>query len=88
MIVTVEVPVAAVLLAVSVNLPLAMEAVTPLGIPEADSVGVAVKPPDGVTVMVLEPLAPCATVRLLGDADRLKFGAGAAALTVRLTVVV
>jgi len=86
--VTVEVPVAAVPLAVSVSLPLAIAAVTPLGMPEADSVGVPVKPPDGVTVIVLEPLAPCAIVRLFGDVDRLKFGAGAAVLTVRLTVVV
>jgi len=86
--VTVEVPVAAVPLAVSVNLPLAIEPVTPLGMPDAESVGVPVKPPDGVTVMVLDPLAPCAIVMLFGDADRLKFGAGAAALTVRLTVVV
>ena len=84
--VTVEVPVAAVLLAVSVNVLVAIEAVTPLGMPEADSVGLPVKPLSGVTVMALVPLAPCAIVTLVGDADRLKFGAGAAALTVRLTV--
>jgi len=36
-------------------------------------------------VMVLVPLAPCVTVRLLGNAERLKFGA---AFTVRLTIVV
>ena len=86
--VTVEVPAAAVLLAVSVNTLLANEAVTPLGMPVADSAALPVNPFSGVVVIVLEPLAPCATVRLLGDADRLKFGAGAAALTVRLTVVV
>jgi hypothetical protein len=86
--VTVELPAAAVLLAVSIKVALANEAVTPLGIPEADSAGLPVKPFSGVTVMVLEPLAPCAIVRLLGDADRLKFGAGAVAFTVRLTVAV
>ncbi len=71
--VTGKVPVAAVLLAVSVRtLVLAVlaglneEAVTPLG----------------------RPLAPWVTVRLLGDAERLKFGAGAGAFTVRLNVVV
>jgi len=41
----------------------------------------------GVTVTVLVPLFPWVTVTLLGDAERLKFG-WAAALTVRLTVVV
>jgi len=86
--VTVDVPVAAVLLAVSVNVLLANEAVTPLGMPEADNATLPMNPPCAVVVIVLEPLAPCATVRLLGDADRLKFGAGAVALTVRLTVAV
>jgi len=38
--------------------------------------------------MVLLPLALCAIVRLVGDADRLKFGGRAAAVTVRLTVAV
>ena len=37
------------------------------------------KPLDGVTVMVLEPMAPCATLTLLGDAARLKSGVAAAA---------
>ena len=69
--VTVELPVAAVLLAVSVNTLLANVAVTPLGMPEADSATLPVKPFFAVTVIVLEPLAPCATVRLVGDADRL-----------------
>jgi len=36
---------------------------------------------------VLVPLAPCAIVKLLGDADRLKSGV-AAPFTVRLTVAV
>jgi len=84
----VEVPDAAVLLAVSVNVVLANEAVTPVGRPEADRATVPVKPLEGVTVMAFVPLAPCAIVRLVGDADRLKFGAGAVAVTVRLTVAV
>jgi hypothetical protein len=86
--VMVEVPDAAVLLAASVKVVLANEAVTPVGRPEADKATVPVKPLDGVVVIVLVPLAPCAMVTLLGDADRLKFGAGVAALTVRLTVAV
>ena len=92
--VTVEVPAAAVPLAVSVSVLVAValvglkDAVTPLGRPEAERATLPVKPFCGVTVMLLGPLAPCAIVRLLGDADRLKFGAGAVAPTVRLTVVV
>jgi hypothetical protein len=77
--VTVEGPVAAVLLAVSVNLPLAIEAVTPLGMPEAESATLPVKPFSEVVMIVLEPLAPCAIVRLLGDATRLKSAAAATA---------
>jgi len=86
--VTVEVPAAAVLLAVSVKVVLANEAVTPVGRPEADKATVPVKPLDGVVVMALVPLAPCAIVTVVGDANRLKFGAGAVAVTVRLTVAV
>ncbi len=51
-----------------------VEAVTPLGRPETDSATLPVKPFCGVTVMVLVPLPPC--VRVYGDAERLKFGAG------------
>jgi len=87
-IVTGKVPVTAVLLAVRLNVVLANDAATPLGMPEAVKATVPVKPFCGVTVMVLEPPALCAIDRLLGDADRLKLGAGAVALTVRLTVVV
>ena len=50
--------------------------VTPLGCPEAVNPTDAVNPPLGVTVMVLLPLPPCANVTVLGDADRLKPGAG------------
>ena len=91
--VTGKVPVAAVLLAVSVRtLVLAVlaglneEAVTPLGRPETDSATLPLKPFCGVTVMVLVPLEPC--VRVYGEAKRLKFGAGAGAFTVILSVVV
>ena len=91
--VTVAVPVAAVLLAVSVNTLEEVagfglkDAVTPLGKPEAEKVTLPVKPFDGVIVTVLVPLVPCVIVTLLGDAERLKSGA-AAEFTVRLTVVV
>ncbi len=77
--VTEAVPVAAVLLAVSVNvLVLAVllglnDAVTPLGRPDADKLTLPLKPFCGVTVMVLTPLAPCVMLRLLGDAERVKF---------------
>ena len=77
--VTVTVPVAATPLAVSVNvLVLAVllglnEEVTPLGRPDADKLTLPLKPFCGVTVMVLAPLAPCVILRLLGDAERVKF---------------
>jgi hypothetical protein len=79
--VTVDVPVAAVLLAVSVNMlvPVALEglkdAVTPLGNPEADKLTLPLKPFSGLTVMLLLPVEPCATVRLPGETDKLKSGA-------------
>jgi hypothetical protein len=70
------VPVAAVPLAVSVNV-LALivgfglnDAITPLGRPEADNVTLPLKPFCGVIVIVLAPLAPCAIVKLTGDAER------------------
>jgi hypothetical protein len=74
--VTAAVPVAAVLLAVSVNvLVLAVllglnDTVTPLGSPDADKLTLPVKPFCGVTEMVLAPLAPCTIVKLFGDAER------------------
>jgi hypothetical protein len=40
---------------------------------------VPLKPLDAVTDIVLIPLAPCATVTLLGDADKLKSGVAAEA---------
>src|SRR6266446_3939252 len=91
--VTVTVPVVAVLLAVNVKVLVAVagfglnDAVTPLGKPEADKLTLPLKPFCGVTVIVLVPLVPCVTVTLPGDAERVKFATGAA-FTVRETVVV
>ena len=73
--VTVTVPVATVLPAVSVNvLVLAAllglnDAVTPLGRPDADKLTLPLKPFCGVTEIVLVPLAPCTIVKLFGDAE-------------------
>jgi hypothetical protein len=74
--VTATVPVVAVLLAVSVNMLVFAvllglnDAVTPLGRPEADKLTLPLKPFCGLTVIELAPLAPCAIVKLLGDAER------------------
>jgi hypothetical protein len=74
--VTVAVPVVAVLLAVSVNVLVVVvgfvlnDAVTPLGRPEADKVTLPLKPFCGVTVIVFVPAVPCVIVKLLGDAER------------------
>jgi len=81
-------PVVAVLLAVRVRVFAVNDAVTPLGKPDAAYVTVPVKPFDGVTVIMLDPLAPCAILTLLGDADRLKLGGTTAAVTVTPTVAV
>jgi len=81
MMVTVKVPVVAVPPAVSVLVFAVMlglnDAVTPLGRPDADKLTLALNPFCGVTVSVLAPLAPCAIVKLLGDADSVKFGGAA-----------
>lgn len=80
--VTVTDPVAAVPLAVNVTVLVPVAgfglnvAVVPLGNPEADRLTLLVKPFDGVIVIVLDPLLPCVTLTLLGDADRLKLGLG------------
>jgi hypothetical protein len=90
--VIVTVPVVAVPLAVSVNVLVfavlvgLKDAVTPLGKPDVDKLTLELKPFCGVMLMVLVPLAPCAIVKLLGDAERVKFGTGTA-FTVRETVV-
>ena len=73
--VTVAVPVAAVGLAVKVNVlvPVVLlglnDAVTPLSRPEADKLTLPLKPFCGVIVMALVPLAPCRMVKLVGEAD-------------------
>jgi hypothetical protein len=79
-IVTVEVPVVAVLLAVSVSTLVPVvgfvpnAAVTPLGRPDAARVTLPVNPPASATVMVLVPLLPWVTDRLLGEAESVKLG--------------
>ena len=83
-IVTVALPVVAVLLAerVRVELPLpgaAIDvglklAVTPDGNPEAVSETAELKPPLTLVVIVLVPELPCVIERLVGDALRLKSG--------------
>lgn len=88
--VTVTVPVVAMLLAVSVKVLVLValaglnEAVTPLGRPAADKLTLPLKPLRGVIVMVLEPLDPCVMVRLVGEAESVKFGGG---LTAKESVV-
>jgi hypothetical protein len=77
-IVTVAAPAAALLLAENVSvlvvvaLPGLKEAVTPAGRPVADKLTVPLKPPSGATLMVLLPFDPCTSVRLFGDAVRVK----------------
>src|SRR5207249_3825260 len=61
------------------------EALAPLGVP--DTLRLIVPPlPTTVVEMVLEPLAPCTRLTLLGPAEIVKFGLGA--VTVSCTVVV
>jgi hypothetical protein len=50
------------------------DAVTPFGRPDAARLTLPLKPLCGPTVRVLTPLFPCTRLRLLGDAERLKFG--------------
>lgn len=78
--VTVELPVVAVELAVRVStlVPVvgfvANAAVTPLGRPDAASVTLPLNPPTSVTLIVLVPLLPCVIDRLLGESDSVKVG--------------
>jgi len=78
--VTIEVPVAALLEAANVSTLVDVVglvpnvAVTPLGTFEAARDTLPVNPPEGVTVIVLDPLAPCAMLKLAGLADRVKLG--------------
>ena len=93
--VTIVVPVVAVLLAVNVRALLPVVgfvpnlAVTPLGSVDVDRVTLPEKLLIGLTVIVSALLVlPCVTVKLLADPDRLKSGAGAGAFTVSETVAV
>ena len=54
------------------------------GKPEADRLTLPLKPFSRFTVIVLVTLCPRVTFKLLGEADRLKSGADAEALTVKL----
>ena len=77
---TVALPVVVVALAVNVSTLLPVvgfvpkDAVTPLGRPDAARVTLPLNPPRSVTEIVLVPLLPCVTVKLLGDADSVKLG--------------
>jgi hypothetical protein len=92
-IVTVAVPVAALLLAVSVSVLLVVaeaglnDAVTPLGKPDADRFTLDVNPFCGTILTVLVPLVPRVIGKLAGEAEKLKSG-DAVALTVSANVVV
>lgn len=74
-IVTDFVPVVAALLAVKVTVLPVVElvglndAVTPVGRPDAEKLTLPLNPFVGETEIELEPLLPCATVKLLGDAE-------------------
>lgn len=93
MIVIVDVPVVAVLLAVKVKTLVEVvglvpnEAVTPEGRAEFESVTLPVKPPLGLTVIVLLPLLPCVTLKLLGEADNEKLGVAVAFTVNEIDVV-
>jgi hypothetical protein len=91
--VSVTVPVAALLLAVSVSV---LEeavlgglklAVTPDGNPATERLTDPLKPLTGFTLMVLDPAFPCVILRLAGEADGEKSGT-AAAFTVSVSEVV
>ena len=89
--VTVAVPAVAVAAADKVNVLVDVAgfelklAVTPLGRPEAEKLTEPLKPFAGVMLIVLVPLVPCSTLKLLGEAEMVKLGD---AVTVRLMVVV
>ena len=81
--VTVDVPVVAVLLAVSVSTLVPVvgfvpnAAVTPLGRPDAASVTLPANPFTSVTLMVLVPLLPWVIDRLLGESESVKLAVAA-----------
>ncbi|CAK0737803.1 hypothetical protein CCP3SC1_1000012 [Gammaproteobacteria bacterium] len=70
---------------VDAPLPPAMEvglkvAVVPAGNPETESATFELKPPDGVTVIAIVPLAPFATESEVGEIERDIFTAACAVL--------
>lgn len=81
--VIVAAPVVAELLAVTVKTLVLVvlvglkDAVTPLGRPETAKFTLPLKPPTGLTVIVLWPLLPCAKVNAFGAADSVKPGTAA-----------
>jgi hypothetical protein len=80
-IVTVDVPAAAVLAAVRVSVPLPdltapRVAVTPFGNPDAASATVPVKPEISVMAMLPAPLAPGVTLKVVGVTASVKVGCG------------
>jgi hypothetical protein len=91
--VTLNAPMAAVALAVNVNVLAVVagfalkDAVTPLGRPDADKLTLPLKPFCGVTVIVLVPAVPCVIVKLLGDAERAKCGVEAGQLFTKLVAL-
>ena len=93
MIVTVDVPVVAVLLAVNVSTLVPVVgfvpnvAVTPLGRPEAARVTLPVNPPASLTVMVLVPLLPWVIERLPGESESVKLGVADPANRLMIPVV-
>ena len=92
LIVIVDVPAAAELLAVSVSTLDAVagfvpkDAVTPLGRPDAARVTLALNPPAPVTVMVSETLLPRTTLKVDGEGESVKFGLVTVSATVVLAV--
>jgi hypothetical protein len=92
-IVTVEVPVVAVELAVRVSTLVPVvgfvpnAAVTPLGNPDAARVTLPLNPFTSVTLIVLVPLLPWVTVRLLGESESVKLGVAEPANRLMIPVV-
>ena len=93
MIVTPSVMAAAVLLALNVigHVPEPLIgptfAVRPAGKPVGDKLTLlGLRPPDGVIVIVLDPLPPWPRVKVLGDEERLKLGVAAAVEAVTVYV--
>lgn len=88
-----NVPTVAVLLAFKVSVAVEVagfgpkDAATPLGWPEADKETLLENPPDLWMLMRLVLAAPRATLRLVGEADRVKFG-GVGTFTVRVILAV